>query len=115
MKPYGTWDKKSPVIDKLIKRVEQTIHTIVPSADIILYGSRARGDAVSFSDWDFLILVDPPLTQSLTYDIRERLYDIELETDTVISSIIRTKNEWVSQNYAVLPFKKLVEAEGIVL
>ncbi|HHW11119.1 MAG TPA: nucleotidyltransferase domain-containing protein [Firmicutes bacterium] len=29
-----------------------------PDADILLFGSRARGDATADSDWDFLILVN---------------------------------------------------------
>ena len=41
----------------LLDQVKQTIHEIEPEADIILYGSRARGDAHPESDWDFLILL----------------------------------------------------------
>ncbi len=115
MQSYDSWDKKSPAAEQLIKKVEIAVHDIVPGADIVLYGSRARGDAIPFSDWDFLILVDPPLSYDITCEIRERLFDIELESDTVISSIVRTKNEWGSQNYAAIPFKQAVEAEGIVL
>ena len=43
--------------EELLERVKQTIHEIEPDADIILYGSRARGDAHPESDWDFLILL----------------------------------------------------------
>ena len=44
--------------EELLKHVKQTIHEFEPDADIILYGSRARGDAHPESDWDFLILLD---------------------------------------------------------
>ncbi len=47
--------------------------------------------------------------------VKDRLYDLELETDTVLSSVIRAKNEWYSPKYTVLPFKQMVEQEGIRL
>lgn len=115
MQTYDTWDKKTPDSEKLIKLVEHAIHSVVPDADIILYGSRARGDEGRLSDWDFLILINQPLTQNIVRAIRDRLYDIELATDTVISSILRTKNEWASKLYAVLPFKRAVDTDGVMV
>lgn len=44
--------------EELVERVKQTIHEVAPQAEIILYGSRARGDAHAESDGDFLSLLD---------------------------------------------------------
>jgi predicted nucleotidyltransferase len=108
--------KKWPKADKtLLKQVEQQIHSIVPDAEVILYGSRARGDAALASDWDFLILVEQPLGRDLIVEIKNRLYDLELKTDTVLTSIVRTRNEWNSPRYSVLPFKHIIEQEGVSL
>ncbi|MCX8042890.1 MAG: nucleotidyltransferase domain-containing protein [Desulfobacterota bacterium] len=115
MRTYDKWDKKTPETDKLIAKVEAAVHAIVPDADIILYGSRARGDANLLSDWDFLVLTNHPLTQDIVRAIRDRLYDIELETDMVISSIVRTRKEWASKYYTVLPFKWAVEKDGVMV
>jgi predicted nucleotidyltransferase len=41
---------------QLLVRVKEIVHQYDPRADIILYGSRARGDATPDSDWDHLIL-----------------------------------------------------------
>lgn len=98
-----------------LEDVQCTVHAVVPDAEVILYGSRARGDARLVSDWDFLILVDQPVSWSLVKTLRNRLYDLELETDHIISSIIRTRKEWNSSEYAVMPFKKAVEREGVRL
>jgi predicted nucleotidyltransferase len=39
-------------------RIKEKIRVKDSSAKVILYGSRARGDYNTYSDWDILILVD---------------------------------------------------------
>ena len=99
----------------LLKRVKTAIRALSPAAEIILYGSRAKGTARVDSDWDFLILLPSQRDQELEMQIKDRLYDIELETDTILSSIIRSKQEWLSERYAVVPLRQQVEREGIAV
>jgi uncharacterized protein len=101
--------------DELLKRVKTVVRTLSPNAEIILYGSRARGTADVDSDWDFLILLPSPRDKTLEAQIKDRLYDVELETDTVLSSIIRSKQEWRSSRYAVLPLRQQIERDGVRL
>ena len=115
MKSYDNLKKWPPETESLLKGVEKEIHSVVPGAEIIFYGSRARGDSGSTSDWDFLILVDQPLDRNRITELKDRLYDLELKTDTVLTSIIRSRDEWHSPKYSVLPFKHAVEREGILL
>ena len=100
---------------ELLKRVKTTVHALVPTAEIILYGSRARDTARADSDWDFLILLSSPEDKMLETQIKDSLYDLELETDTVLSSIIRSKQEWMSERYAVVPLRQQVESDGIAV
>ena len=86
-----------------------------PEADVILYGSRSRGDAVSESDWDILVLVDAPVDDERTDRIRHRLYELEWECGEVISSIVRSREEWYSRPYQAMPFHQRVQQEGIRL
>jgi predicted nucleotidyltransferase len=115
MKSYKDWKKEHPEPKDLLNDIGREVHSIAPQAEIILYGSRARGDNNFTSDWDLLILVDQPLNRALITNLKNRLYELELETDTVLSSIIRTREEWYSPRYSVLPFKHAVEQEGIPL
>jgi len=111
-------EKKRPVRIKmdrhvLFKIIKQTVREIEPDADIILYGSRSRRDADEESDWDFLILVDGPVTDARTDHIRHQLYEIEWEFGEVISSIVRNREEWQSGKFKVMPFHHRVRQEGV--
>jgi predicted nucleotidyltransferase len=101
--------------DELLKQIKQTVNEVEPGAEIILYGSRSRGDAIQESDWDFLILVDGNLADERIDRIRHRLYEVEWENEEVISSIVRNREEWNSDLYQAMPFYKIVEQEGIRL
>lgn len=100
---------------ELLEQVKQAIHEMEPEAEIFLYGSRSRGDFVQESDWDFLILVEGLLDDKRIDKIRHRLYKVEWEFDEVISSIIRTHEEWNSNLYRSIPFHQRVEREGVKL
>ncbi|MFH0786771.1 MAG: nucleotidyltransferase domain-containing protein [Pseudomonadota bacterium] len=101
--------------EELLDQIRKTVREVEPGAEIILYGSRSRGDAVSESDWDFLVLVDGPLNDERIDRIRHRLYEVEWDSEEVISSIVRNKDEWSSNFYQALPFHQRVEQEGIKL
>jgi len=100
---------------ELLKRVKAAVQALEPEAEVILYGSRARGTARADSDWDFLILLPQPVDRMLEMQIKDRLYDIELETDAVLSSIIRSKQEWLSRRYEVVPLRQEIERDGIAV
>ncbi len=98
--------------DDLIEQVKKVVSKIEPDADIILFGSRSRGDSTTESDWDLLILVDGPVDDELIDRIRYGLYEIEWDSGEVLSSIIRNRNEWHSYPYSSMPFYNKVENEG---
>ena len=97
----------------LLARVKQAVHEIEPEADILLYGSRARGDAHVESDWDFLILLDGVVDDARTDAIRHRLYDIEWDCGEVLCAMVRSRQEWDSSLHQVTPFAKILREQGI--
>ena len=115
MRLFEEWGKKTSDTQALLRKVQNKIRSIVPGADIIPYGSRVRGEANKDSDWDLLILIDQPVDNNLTIMLRDSLYETELETDEILSCIVRSKSDWYSPKYSVLPFKRIVEQEGILL
>ena len=115
MKTFEKWGYKSQETSSLLKKVQDKVHSLLPGAYIILYGSQARLEADAESDWDFLILSDGQPDQQIVAELRYRLYDLELESDTVLSAIVRSRDEWYSELYSILPFKETVERDGVIL
>ena len=111
----GTIGRSDMDQEVLLMRVKQAIHEVEPAAEIILYGSRSREDAGAESDWDFLVLVDGPVNDARVDAIRHRLYELEWESGEVLCSVVRSRKEWDSPRYQVMPFHLNVEREGILL
>lgn len=107
---HDTLDHKA-----LLRQVKTAVQEVAPGADVILYGSRARGTATADSDWDFLILLPGPRRHEVELAIKDRLYALELATDTLLNTIVRSRAEWGSARYAVLPFRRAVERDGVVI
>jgi predicted nucleotidyltransferase len=99
--------------EELLERVKQTIHEVGAETDIVLYGSRAHGDAHAESDWDFLILLAGVVDEARTDTIRHRLYDIEWDCGEVLCSMVRSRQEWNSPLHQATPFSQMVQAQGI--
>jgi len=95
------------------EQVKELIQSIDPDAEVILFGSRARGDYRQDSDWDFLVLLEVPLSLELKNEIRDRLYELELEVSDILSARIHEKAEW--EKLEVTPFYQNVEQDGIAI
>ncbi len=105
----------SSFLEKAIipQQVKAAVAEIDAEAEVILFGSRARGDFRADSDWDFLVLVSQPLDDALATTIRNRLYEIELEVEEVIVAIIEEKARW--HDFAVTPFYQNVAEDGMLI
>lgn len=104
-------NKKTELITKLIRK---KISEIDPKAQVILFGSRARGDEKTDSDWDILVLTDYAIGLEKERQFREHLYDLELETGEPFSLFAYSKNDWHTKQ-RISPFYANVKKEGINL
>lgn len=62
----------------------------VRAEQILLFGSRARGEAGPDSDWDFYVLIDGDLTfaqrQQLVTEIKRELARLRIPNDVILKS-----------------------------
>ncbi len=80
---------------KVLQFISRHIHENEPTAEALLFGSRARGDAKPDSDWDIIIIVSTPKVSehqfnTLNYD----LWAKGINMGEQINPIIYTKKQW---------------------
>ena len=98
----------------ITERIRNEIKSIDPTAQVILFGSRARGDARNDSDWDILILIQNKVTTEIESAFRYKLFDLELETGEVFSTFVYNTDTW-NKKHKVTPFYKSIKREGVLL
>ncbi len=82
---------------------------------LVLFGSRARGDAGPYSDMDVLvILADISSEQDFDY-VSDCAWEAGFEYGIVIVPVVFTRNEWENspERYSLLA--KAIETEGVLL
>ena len=65
-----------------------------PVTRVLLFGSKARGAGEPDSDIDLLILTRDPVNSALRGAISDRLADINLRNDVLLTSVVVSENEW---------------------
>jgi predicted nucleotidyltransferase len=97
------------------KQIKNAIEAVDPTAEVILYGSQARGDAHEDSDWDILVLADKPIECLRDQEpYRNAIFSVMLENDELISTIIRNKTTWKEKHFKAPLFHE-ISKEGIRL
>ena len=113
MIPYESWHAKTADTD-LLRRCKKALRAVVPDADVIVYGSRARGDAADDSDYDLLVLVDPPADMAMHERLISSISPLE-EDGAVLTLTVHNRRLWDSRLYRAMPFRENVDREGVLL
>ena len=96
------------------EQIRRRIHEVDPTARVILYGPRARGEEHSDSDWDILVLTQYPVGVAEERAFRDHLYEMELEVEEPFSLFVSSLEQW-EEKQRITPFYQSVKKEGIVL
>jgi predicted nucleotidyltransferase len=88
------WGRGSAEARALLTPCREAVWAIVPDAEVILYGSRARGEARPDSDYELLVWVDEEGDWVLEDQIRPRLYPLELLTGAVLPVHAYSRRTW---------------------
>lgn len=97
------------------EQIKQNVLEVDNTAQVWLYGSRARGEAHHDSDWDILVL---SAKDKLTFKEEEKFMDhiceLMIETGQAIQLFAYGQKDWHS-NHSITPFYKSVQSEAILL
>ena len=115
METFDPWQQSHPQDTVFLARCRDAVREVAPGATVILYGSRARGVSEPESDYDLLVLIEGPSSRKLEDQIGDRLYALELESDTVVSLLVYEKHTWDTPLCKAMPLHRNVDREGILL
>ena len=101
--------------EHIIAAIEAKAQQVVPKdAAVLLFGSQARGDAHSGSDWDILILLNKKRIELNDYDtIAYPLRELGWDLGEIINPILYSFDDW--QKQSVTPFYKNVTRDSVRL
>ncbi|MCL4415510.1 MAG: nucleotidyltransferase domain-containing protein [Actinobacteria bacterium] len=100
--------------DLIVKQVADTLKKELKEQinDVILFGSRARGDFQSESDYDILVLVTKK-TKELRDKIDEIVWEIAWEHNVVITAFIYEKSRFENDRFE--PLFMNIQKEGVLI
>lgn len=98
---------------QVIQAIADKAKSVVPpNSEMILFGSRARGDAHEDSDWDILILLDKDHISFSDYSLYSYPFrELGWDLGQYINVVLFTKKSW--QEDSASPFHENVNEEGI--
>lgn len=67
---------------------------VVPSAEVILFGSRAQGDSSKYADRDFMVVTYQKLTDVEQKAIFHAIFELESARSIEIQLIYKTRDEF---------------------
>lgn len=98
---------------RAIQTASKMLKETFPVEEVILFGSKARGDDDDESDIDLLLVTSRPVSWQERKAINNSLYDIQLSCDVIISTLITTDKEWNRGVFSVMPIYDEVCRDGL--
>lgn len=86
-----------------------------PIVNVILFGSKARGDADVHSDIDLLLISSKALHWRDEKAVVETLFDIGIQYDVIFSPIFASSEEWDHGLFKEFPIYDAITREGAVV
>jgi len=98
---------------KAIRKTVGILKNKYPVKQVVLFGSKARGDDVEGSDIDLLILTSRTLHWKEREAVINEIFDIEIEFDVVISILDTALSEWNHGMFSSFPIRESIFHEGV--
>ena len=83
--------------------------------EIILFGSKARGDDDKDSDIDLLVITSESLHWRDEKAIIDALFDIGMQHDVIFSPLFVSNNEWKGELFKQFPVYREIQKDGALV
>ena len=99
---------------EILSQIKEAVLAVDANAELILFGSRARGDYKEDSDWDVLMLSDSKIDLTFKNEVTRRLFSVQLENGATITPVIVNRDNW-NTKFKGYPLFREVRKDGIVI
>ena len=99
--------------ETILADIKQAVLSVDKQADVLLFGSRARGDFHEESDWDILILTNEEVKLKIKFKYYDALFLIQLKHSLLVNPIIRRRVDWANSLNTDLYIN--VHEDGVVI
>ena len=96
-----------------ITKLKSVLKSHFTLCDLVLFGSKARGDFERDSDTDILIVAKDPDDFNNRSKVSDIVFEINMEFNTLLSCILRNESKWESGIGEYTAFIEDVAKEGI--
>lgn len=103
----------NPIDETVLKRFRGMLSQRIRLHKLIVFGSRARGDADPDSDMDVIVVVDGVCDQETRSWVSESAWEAGFEVGIVVVPVVFSKDEWETgpERYSLLV--RAVERDGV--
>jgi len=103
----------NPIEKKVLERLRALLLERVRLYKLILFGSRARGEADPYSDMDVVVILDEPPDEKNRNVASDCAWEAGFEAGIVVVPVVFSRDEWEQgpERYSLLV--QAVEAEGV--
>lgn len=96
--------------------LQQRLALVFQLSELIVFGSKARGDFDEWSDLDVLVLVKDEKNWRNRELLSDIVFEINMQFDTQLTCVLENTDHWRAEDESIwLPLKDNIEEEGIVI
>jgi len=97
----------------ILNKLKNLLQEKVKLHQVILFGSRARGDAEPDSDMDVLVVLDEPRTREVREIVSDCAWEAGFDAGVVVVPIVVSRDHWENGHERASLLAKAVKEEGV--
>ena len=100
---------------QVLRKFKRLVSARVPVNRMILFGSRARGDAEPYSDLDILVILEDGASEEVKDLVSDCAWEAGYESGVLVAPVVFTREEWEEGPERASLLALAVKADGIAL